>query len=216
MGVYIVNHGQRWDVQVPYVIGQEIPEGDPFRAFIHQAVAEFNQLFDQPVLIERNGEDDFISFSNQPGHSPVGRQGGEQHVLVGNEQNMRVFRHEVCHAIGMRHEQYHIGYPWQNIPETEFDNFHIPIHLQGENVNTFNVLCDQNHYHADLAAGIQIHSLVETFNNQDQYIFTEHIDWDSVMMYSQSKLQNPVPNQNLSQIDIQCVLQLLGRVPIPI
>ncbi|WP_175478700.1 M12 family metallopeptidase [Rubrimonas cliftonensis] len=52
-------------------------------------------------------------------HSDIGRQGGEQIVSVnptdadGSHKERTPF-HELCHALGMAHEQYHVHYPLEN------------------------------------------------------------------------------------------------------
>jgi len=130
-GTIIQGSGYRWPGgTVPYTIEMEKPERARQAMRLIEATGAVK-------FVPRTSEHDYVAFvpGSNPnvGSSPVGRQGGRQTVTVGSNCHYGVVMHEICHALGMWHEQSRIDRDkyvcvmWDNIdPDRRFNfNQHI-------------------------------------------------------------------------------------------
>ncbi|HVT63192.1 MAG TPA: Dot/Icm T4SS effector Zinc-dependent metalloprotease LegP [Legionellaceae bacterium] len=141
--------GARWtDGIIPYRFGESLPIKN--RLAIREAmtmweevtkvrfieISPFNQLQYPDFLL-------FIAVENvKKCDSAVGRQGGEQAVLLGPNCNKMKVAHELGHALGLWHEQsrndreQYIRILWENIEEDHLYNFNQHLN-DGEDFGTY-------------------------------------------------------------------------------
>lgn len=124
----VKSNSYRWkDGIVPY----KIQSGHPYYSDIKAAIAHINQKTNVQ-LIEQTYQNDYIYIgrkSKNSCYSYVGRIGGEQLVNIGNGCGYGTIIHEICHALGLWHEQSrkdrdnYVTINWNNIQSSNKHNF---------------------------------------------------------------------------------------------
>ena len=134
-GMVTQEEGARWPkAEIPYVIDDALPKDN--RVALVQAMA----LWQDETLInfvQRTPQNQmlypdyvrFIPASGKTCDSYVGRQGGEQVVLLAPRCHAMLSAHELGHLIGLWHEQSrpdrdaYVQIIWENIREDHYANF---------------------------------------------------------------------------------------------
>lgn len=111
--------------RVPYVK----PSDSTIAALVDDAVREINAKT-KVRLFERAAETDHVVFEAAAySSSPVGRQGGAQRIKLGPNATLGTAIHEVCHTLGIWHEQSRedrdtfVQVRWENIRAGYEHNF---------------------------------------------------------------------------------------------
>jgi PKD repeat protein len=128
-GVVIIGDNFRWpDGVVPYTIDAGLPN----QARVTNAIAMVEQETPGVTLVPRNGEADYVTFRDATGcSSPIGRQGGQQFINLGDNCSTGNAAHEILHALGMFHEHTRcdrdafVEVMWDEIEEDREHNFEI-------------------------------------------------------------------------------------------
>ncbi len=90
------------DNVIPYTIDDSLP----MKYRVSEAIAYLDSLNLGFKFIPRTNEKDFVTFIKGGGCSSfVGRQGGQQYVMLANACNRGSVIHEIGHVIGLWHEQ---------------------------------------------------------------------------------------------------------------
>lgn len=130
---YAINDGDyRWpDATIPIVIDPSIYTMG-LADNVLQAVKEFNSKTELCV-IQRTTEKDYIKIIHQNidagGRSAVGKQGGEQILILSSNSSVRTAIHELMHAAGFYHEQSredrdnYVNINYDNIQDDKKNNF---------------------------------------------------------------------------------------------
>ena len=134
-GMVTQEEGARWPkAEIPYVIDDALPKEN--RAALLDAMA----LWQNETLIKfikltsynQKFHPDYVRFTPAKGKtcsSSVGRQGGEQIVLLAPRCNAMLSAHELGHLLGLWHEQSrpdrdaYVQILWENIREEHYANF---------------------------------------------------------------------------------------------
>jgi Astacin (Peptidase family M12A) len=126
-GGVIVGSNYRWNsAQVPYVIdGSILDQTVVTQAIAYWAARTKIQFIDWHPPIK-----DWVVFQGGTGcSSRIGRQGGEQPIIVGSNCTAGNVIHEIGHAIGLYHEQArndrdsYVDVQWSNIKQEYQDNY---------------------------------------------------------------------------------------------
>lgn len=111
------------------VIPYKIQAGHPLRREILQAIEHINSKTNVTVRPYR-GENDYVEIINGSGClSSVGRNGGHQTIILGSGCGLSGAIHEICHTIGLFHEQSrsdrdrYVTIHWENIKHKKEGNF---------------------------------------------------------------------------------------------
>ena len=101
-GVVIDGAGFRWtNGIVPYEIDGALPN----QARVTGAIAMVEEATAGIDLVPRSGEADFIRFTTGDGcASPIGRQGGQQNIILDDDCSTGNAAHEIIHSLGLFHE----------------------------------------------------------------------------------------------------------------
>src|SRR5687768_5264318 len=147
-----IDEDYRWsNGTIPVVIDKSIY--DSLKAsHVHAAIAEFNNKTEL-CLVPRTTENDYVKIVYQPGldggSSPIGRQGGQQVILIGGNASKGTIMHELMHSAGFYHEQSrfdrdnHIRIIWKNVQAGFENNFQ----MEGDERALGNYdLCSIMHY----------------------------------------------------------------------
>lgn len=103
------NEGYLWEnATIPLVIDNSIYMNN-LGGVVHEAIREFNENT-RLCIVPRTYQQNYVrvSFSSEirgAGASPVGRQGGEQALLLAGSATKGNMMHELMHAAGFYHEQ---------------------------------------------------------------------------------------------------------------
>lgn len=143
--------------QLPIVVDPNVYEYG-MEGTVRAAVAEFNNKVSNLCLVSRTNEKDYVriqissNLGSAGGVSAVGRQGGEQVVLIAENQPPSVIIHELLHALGFYHEQSRtdrgnfVDIVGANVEAGKIHNFQIEWGSQGRGAYDF---CSIMHYPAD-------------------------------------------------------------------
>ncbi len=135
---------KRWkNNTVPYTISSNLPDSkvNKINAAIDHVESNTNLDF-----VKRTNEKDFIQFINSSDgmwSTGIGRLGGKQQIAFANWGTKGNCVHEICHAVGMWHEQSrrdrsdHIIIKWDNIKEKRKSQFNKLPSNQGFDVGNF-------------------------------------------------------------------------------
>ena len=124
--VAIASKNYRWtEGIIPYTIARNHPKRNDILSAIDYISANTNIC-----LTPRSGDRDYVQFVRYSlgCWSYVGRQGGMQEINIGN-CDFGAIVHEICHAIGMFHEQsrsdrdQYISINWNHIEPSQHQNF---------------------------------------------------------------------------------------------
>jgi PKD repeat protein len=126
-GVVIDGATYRWpNGVVPY----EVAPGVVNPSRIDQAIFMVEAATSGVTLVPRNGESDFVRFVDGDGCSSwIGRQGGQQNIVLASGCSIGSAAHEILHALGMFHEQSRcdrngfVEIQWDEIEEGREHNF---------------------------------------------------------------------------------------------
>jgi hypothetical protein len=135
----IVNEQQLWpNATVPFRIDAALPNQQRVANAINHLQNSTNLRF-----VQRTTEADFVTFRDGNGcSSSVGRRGGEQFVTMGSGCDWPRVVHEICHAIGLWHEQSRedrdafVSIHWDNIASGTEHNFNQHI-TDGDDVGCY-------------------------------------------------------------------------------
>jgi len=101
--VIIDGDGFRWPGGVmPYVIDGAVPKTNR----ITDAITMIESTTGGVTIVPRTNQADYVKFITSDGcSSPIGKQGGEQTIKLGDDCSTGNAAHEMMHALGMFHEQ---------------------------------------------------------------------------------------------------------------
>jgi len=180
---------------IPYLISQDVgmQEED-----VKNWINFFNQELTYALLIQKEGEQSdnkpYILFhykNCQAGHSVIGKPDhGNRKVEFDNKET---FYHELLHALGFNHEQYHKKYPWdRNDPSVDFANDKkkrlttYEFKEKSKNIKNQTMYATLlKNYGIPMQVDGQLRQLYLVADSQD-WLFSENIDAESIMMYESS------------------------------
>ncbi|MDB4882264.1 MAG: hypothetical protein JWL95_1030 [Gemmatimonadetes bacterium] len=101
--VIIDGAGFRWPGGVmPYEIDAALPNTQR----LTDAIKLIEESTGGVTIVPRSGQADYVKFVTSTGcSSPIGRQGGEQQIKLGDDCSAGNAAHEMMHSLGMFHEQ---------------------------------------------------------------------------------------------------------------
>lgn len=187
--VVTANSNKRWPAKVPYTIVTEVDD------VAKDSIKEINDAIGFDLLVQKQATDKaYLEIkAGTAGSSPIGYSGGKLKVFAPAKKKDMV--HEILHALGFGHEQYHNEYPWDdgqatwNYSKTDvFFNAQSTVSAYKQsNIGNNNTLFTKIKAAGGWDDGLTTLQLVfrHEYINNDDYENTTDCDADSVMMYPQ-------------------------------
>lgn len=134
-----IGPGRRWpDGIVPFRIGDGV---NPRR--VADGMAYFHPMT-TIRFVEQSNEPNFVEFvQDDKCSSPAGMQGGRQEIRLAPNCGKGAIAHEICHALGLKHEQSRfdrdafVRIHWENIHPDDRGNFQVPDASQFEQFRAY-------------------------------------------------------------------------------
>jgi len=198
--ILTANSNKRWPTKVPYTIAED--SGDVAK----NSVKEINDAVGFELLIPKKSTDKaYLTIkAGTAGSSPIGYSGGELKVFAPAKMHDMV--HEILHALGFGHEQYHKEYPWDdgqatwNYSKTDvfFKTQNTVSAYKQSNIGNNNTLFTKIKAASGWDDELTTLQLVyrHSYLKNDDFESTTNCDADSVMMYPQMSLA--VKNANIN------------------
>ncbi len=153
-GIAIKGRSFRWaSTTIPYTFTSNLPAQT--RGWAETAMKDITRKTGFITFVPRTTQEDYINFApgsrSNVGSSPVGRQGGGQSIKLGSATGVAVATHEICHSLGLWHEQsrsdrdQYICIDWDNIEDGMAYNFDQHV-ADGVNLGTYD-FGSRMHYH---------------------------------------------------------------------